>query len=359
MSRRTEHAAVLLPLAVMVLAVACGPRPPAREEEATSVSVELVEPTEISAEAYANARVEGLSEALVYASTPGNVEEVLVSVGDTVTAGRRLVRLDTDQQASAGVAVAQASVSAARANVDNTESNYQRMQSLYEAGAVSLQQLEASETALESAQAQLDQAQAGYSQATTSRAISWVIAPFDGQVGRVWARVGNSSAGSPLLSITNPQTVVARILLPASDVHELEVGLPAYITVSSLDDESFPGVVTEASGTVDQMSGLVPVTVRFDDTEGRLVPGMAGRVAVLVETSEQAVVVPESAVRRTHGGYQAAVVSDGAAEIRELETGISNRGMMEVTSGLSFGDSLIVRGHVMLEDGAAVEVVDR
>ncbi|MCD4700346.1 MAG: biotin/lipoyl-binding protein, partial [Candidatus Aegiribacteria sp.] len=119
------------------LSIGCGPGQIDEEEPPVRVSVEVVEPFNISSIAYASARVEGLEEALIYALSPGKVEEVLVSEGDSVTAGQRLVRLNTDQQASAGTASAAAGISAAQANVDNASSNYRRLQSLFEAGAVS------------------------------------------------------------------------------------------------------------------------------------------------------------------------------------------------------------------------------
>lgn len=363
MSRKKPVGIALMVVFIVVAAsiVLCGRRPERQSEESppVRVSVEVVQPSEISSIAYASTRVEGLEEALIYAMAPGKVEEVMVSEGDSVTAGQRLVRLNTDQQASAGTASAVAGISAAQANVDNAESNYQRLQSLYEAGGASAQQVEAAQAALEAAQAQLSQARAGYAQARTARENSWITAPFDGRIGRIWAREGNSSSNTPLVSISNNSAIVARILLPEEDLLKLSPGLPAYITVGALDNESFPGIVTSASGTVDRISGLVPVEVRFDETRGRLRPGMAGRVAVLTETRENTIVVEESVLRRTQRGFQVVVIEDGVAVIRDVEVGVSSEGRVQVTDGLSVGDSLVVRGQSLLRDGAKVEVVDR
>lgn len=346
-------------LAGVFLSIGCGPGQIDEEEPPVRVSVEVVEPFNISSIAYASARVEGLEEALIYALSPGKVEEVLVSEGDSVTAGQRLVRLNTDQQASAGTASAAAGISAAQANVDNASSNYRRIQSLYEAGAVSEQQLEGALASLEAAQAQLSQARAGYAQARTNRDNSWITAPFDGEIGRIWARVGNSSANTPLISISNNSVIVARILLPEEDLLDLKPGLPAYITISSLDNESFPGMVVSASSTVDQISGLVPVEVRFNETFGRLRPGMAGRVAVLTETFENSIAVRESILRRTHSGYQVVVIENGKSVIRDVQVGISSEGMVQIIAGLGVGDSLVVTGQTMIQDGFSVEVVSQ
>lgn len=342
-----------------ILSTGCGPSQTEEEDPPVRVSVQVIEPVDISSTAYASTRVEGLEEALIYALTPGKVEEVLVSEGDSVRAGQRLVRLNTDQQASAGTASAAAGISAAQANLDNASSNYRRMQSLCEAGAVSEQQLEGALASMEAAQAQLSQARAGYAQARTNRENSWITAPFDGEIGRIWARVGNTSASTPLVSISSNSAIVARILLPEENLLDLKPGLPAYITVSSLDNESFPGMVTSASSTVDQISGLVPVEVRFDENGGRLRPGMAGRVAVLTETYENSIAINENVLRRTHSGFQVVIIENGNAVIRDVTTGIFSDGLVQITDGINVGDSLVVAGQTMLLDGSRVEVVNR
>jgi len=359
MRDQTKHRLMAIILAGVFLFLACGPSQTEEEDPPVRVSILVLEPVDISSSAYASARVEGLEEALIYALTPGKVEEVLVSEGDSVSAGQRLVRLNTDQQASAGAISASAGISAAQANLDNASSNYNRMQSLFDAGAVSEQQVEGALASMEAAQAQLSQARAGYAQARTNRENSWITAPFDGEIGRIWAREGNSSANTPLVSISNNTAIVARILLPEEDLLKLRPGLPAYITVGSLDNESFPGMVTSASSTVDQISGLVPVEVRFDDVSGRLRPGMAGRVAVLTETFTNTIAIPESALRRTHSGFQAVVIENNKAVLRDLQTNIFSNGLVQITDGLVFGDSLVTAGQTMLHNGSDVEVVNR
>jgi len=356
MTRKTVPGAIVLAAAAL-LATACGPAGPGEEEQPVSVRVEVVATSEISTVAYANTRLEGLEEALVYAMTPGTVVEVLVAEGDSVSAGQQLVRMDTDQQVNAVAAGAVAGISAARANVESARSTRDRMQTLYEAGGVSEQQLEYSQTALEAAEAQLNQAYAGYTQARTTRDNAWITAPFDGLVGRIWARPGNGSTGSPLLSISNNSALVARVLLPESDLLALRPGLPAYMTFGALDDESFPGIVTSAASSVDPLSGLVAAEVTFPDPDPRLRSGMAGRVTILTSTIQDAVTVRETVLRRTQGGYQVAVVEDGGVAIREVTTGVYNDGFVQITSGLSVGDSLIVQGQKMLQDDTPIRVV--
>lgn len=339
---------------------ACGPGGGEAGERVVRVIVEVAAPGSISAEAYAGTRLEGAEEALIYPAMPGRIEEVLVSEGDLVEPGQRLVRMDTDQQAGAGSSAALAALSAARANHENAQANYGRLAALYEAGAVSAQTLDAARTGLEAADAQLSQARAGYTQARAARDNAWIEAPFYGRVGRVWARAGNSASGaSPLVAISGNGGVLARVLLPERDIYSLSVGQPAYVTVGALDNASVPGSVTAVSPSVDPISGLVSVEVRLDDPEGLLRPGLSARVAVMTRTAEDALILGESVLRRTRAGFQVALVEGGRAVLRDVETGIRSHGRVEIVAGLQPGDSVIVVGQNSVIEGDSLEVVER
>lgn len=343
---------------LVLLAVACGPGGDEEVERLVRVRIQIMEPSTISAEVYANTRLEGAQEALIFVSIPGTVEEVLVVEGDEIEAGARLIKMDTDQQVNAGTSAALASVSAARANADNARANYERMQTLYEAGALSAQELDGMGVALESAEAQLNQAYAGYTQARTTRDNAWIAAPFSGIVGRVWARAGNMSGSTPLLSISGNSGVIARVLLPESDIFSLEVGQAAYVTVPAIDQQSIPGVVTAVSPTVDPVSGQVSAEVHFDDPENLLRPGLSGRVSIITESITDALVLPVNVLRRTRSGYQVAVVVDGRADLREITTGLISHGEVQIISGVEPGDKVIVLGQNSVIQNGSVEVVN-
>lgn len=347
--------ALIIPLLILV-ATACGPAEKENEERVVRVRTQIMEPSTITAEVYANTRLEGAQEALVFASIPGTVKEVLVTEGDTVTAGTRLVKMNTDQQLNAGTSAALASVSAARANAENARSNYSRMQTLFEAGALSTQELNGVAVALEAAEAQLAQAQAGYTQARATRDNAWIVAPFSGKVGRIWARAGNMSGSTPLLSISGHSGVIARVLLPESAIFTLEAGQAAYVTVSAIN-QSIPGVVISVSPTVDPISGQVAAEIHFDDTENLLRPGLSGRVAIITQSIPDAMVLPVNVLRRTRTGYQVAVVEDGKAVLRGITTGLISRGNVQILSGVEPGDKVIVLGQNSVIQDGPVEVV--
>lgn len=339
----------------LVLAAACG-RQREIADEPVPVAVTVVAPTTVSEEVIAAARLEGSSEATVYSGAGGRVEQILVSEGDSVVSGQRLVRLATDRSISAGSSAAQAAVAAAAANEASAMRSLERLETLYEAGAVSEQEIDNARAMYEAARAALQQARAGAAQAGAIADNSFVQAPFDGRVGRIWVREGGSAGGTPVLSITNGSALVARLLLPETALTRLRPGLPAYISVTALGGESFPGIVTAAARSVDPVSGLVPVEVAFENPGGRLLPGMTGRVSVLVETHEGVIALPEYAFRRSAEGFEVVRMSGGRAAIVPVETGIGSGGIVEVVSGLEPGDTVIVQGQFLVADGDPVRI---
>ncbi len=348
----------VVPAAAALLLAACGPGGAREEEEGpVPVTVKVMEPEQITEEVYAATRLEGTDEALIYPAMGGRIREVMVTEGDSVTSGQHLVRLTTDRQVSAGVTTAQAAIAAARANLDNARKNYDRIRSLYEAGAVSEQQVDGAEAALESAQAQLQQAYAGNQQALSTRANAYIDAPFDGRIGRIWAQEGNMAGSGPILSIANSSALMAKVLLPERHLPRLHSNLPAYVSITAYDGRNYPGVVSSAARSVDPVSGLVPVRIALDNAEGDLMPGMTGRAAVAVQTAESALVVPEIALRRTMDGFELVTVKDGTARVMPVETGISNRGRVQIASGLEPGDSVVVEGQFRVSEGERVRAV--
>ncbi len=347
----------LMLVSIALLLAACGQEADQETKPAVPVRVMTMVPTGISEEVLAPARLEGLDEALVYPAMGGRVEEVLVSEGDSVAAGTPLIRLSSDRQVIAGSTAAQAGVSAARAAEENASRSLERMRSLFDAGAISVQELETAEAMYESAWAGLQQAVAGAQLAGSVADNSLIVAPFDGRIGRIWVREGNTAGGGPAVSITNGSTLRAEVLVPEQYLALLAPGQPARINVTAYGDEDFPGLVTAAARSVDPVSGLVPVEVAFGNADGRLFPGMSGRVGIVVRFSADAMVVPDIALRRLADGMELALESGGTAMIVPVSSGIVQGGMVEILEGLAPGDRVIVEGQFRVTDGDSVSVI--
>ncbi|MBN2859923.1 MAG: efflux RND transporter periplasmic adaptor subunit [Sphaerochaetaceae bacterium] len=319
-----------------------------------TVRVDTLESATLTVWAESFARVEAERQALVYGTGGSTVEALLVEQGDTVSNGQLLAILDTDAVAEAGTSQAYASMSSARASYDTAKDYFERINLLYEAGARSQQELISAENALRSAESSLRYAQASLQAEAGRTGNSMVTAPFDGIVGRIWAREGNTIDGNPVLSLTSGSPIVW-IMLPETDAGRIEEGREALITVSGRDS-SLSGTVSSVSPTIDPTTGLVSVKIEIDDPEHDLIPGMAVRVRVCTEVMDNILAVPSTALIPTSTGYSVALVEEGTASVAPVETGSWNGTMVQVTSGLSAGDHVIVQGGYMVVDGSPIVI---
>ena len=208
----------------------------------------------------------------------------------------------------------------------------------------------------------LEQQQLAYQNTVDKLEDYTITAPIDGTIITKNIKVGDT------LDATNGQTTLAVIYdlsyltfdisLDELDVNEVAVGQTVNITCDSLgDDNAFEGTVTKVSvaGTTQNGVTTYPVTVRIDDAPDGLLPGMNVDATIVVEESKDALSVPVAAVQRGNTVYVkdasakntdntmvgGTVLPDGWRAV-EVETGLSDDTSIEITSGLSEGDTVYV-----------------
>ena len=208
----------------------------------------------------------------------------------------------------------------------------------------------------------LEQQQLSYQNTVDKLDDYTITAPIDGTIITKNIKVGDT------LDATNGQTTLAVIYdmsyltfdisLDELDVNEVAVGQTVNITCDSLTDAgTFEGTVTKVSvaGTTSNGVTTYPVTVRIDSAPDGLLPGMNVDATIVVEESTDALTVPVAAVQRGNTVYVkdsaakntdntmvgGTVLPDGWREAT-VETGLSDDSNIEITSGLSEGDTVYV-----------------
>lgn len=327
-------------------------------EQPVPVRVVVLTPETISRTVYAPCRLEAGSEAIVSVAVPSVVLEVLVHTGDTVSAGQRLLVLRTDDMRRASVSSAAAMMEAARASDEYARNNLERAEVLFRDGAMSLQEYQTRETEAQAAAAGFLQTASAYSAAVSSAGNGFVNAPFSGVSGRVLATEGNLASG-PLLSIYSSDVLKAELLVSPRHLSSLQPGIPAVFITDHFPGRVFSGSVTSVSGTADPVSGLVALSVQFNDSTGMLIPGLSGMTMLSLETRDSALVLGENSLTPVGDCcWEAAVIRSGTVEKVQVSTGISCGNRHEITAGLLPGDSVITLGHTIVSSGETVRVVN-
>jgi RND family efflux transporter MFP subunit len=295
--------------------------PVAHERQAPSVvadfTVDTVSadvPLELPAQLYVE------HDAIVVARSAGTIDSLLADLGDHVTAGQTLARMESADQDIA--------VSAAEAAHDNLARTAARARSLARFGGVTTADSERVEL-------ELRQAEIARRKARRDLELTHIVAPFDGAVTERLVRPHHFvSVGDSLFRVTEAAPLFARVRVPQASAVRLEVG-------ASVDVVGNGGVakavIERVSPIVDAASDTREAVVKLMNARDGLMAGASVTVR-LGHARTTVVAVPREAI--APGGY-ALVVENGHTSLRSITLGPKlDRELVEVRSGLSLGERL-------------------
>lgn len=205
------------------------------------------------------------------------------------------------------------------------------------------------EESLESAQSKVDSTKESYDNYT-------ITAPISGQVITKSVKEGDTisrnsgSSDTTLAVIYDLSQLTFEMSVDELDVRSVQVGQKVSVTADALEGQTFTGTVTNVSLESVQSNGVTnyPVTVTLDET-GDLLPGMNVDGVILLDQTEDALMIPIDSLMRGNRVY---VKDDTVKEAEgsvpagfravEVETGLTNDDYVEIVSGLSEGEEVYV-----------------
>ncbi len=211
---------------------------------------------------------------------------------------------------------------------------------------------------LKAAAGQLTSAKGKYEGAAAQLAYTEIRSPIDGVVTDRPSYPGETPPpGTPLLTIMDTSSVIARAHIPQGEAVMLKLGDAATITAAG--EVHVSGKVTLVSPAVDPNSTTVEVWIGAANPDGRLRPGTTVNVQVLAQTLDNAVVIPASALLKTPEGETTVMIVKGdRAHQVSVETGVRQADRVQVSKGLSAGETVIVTGAYGLPDNTKVKIAE-
>lgn len=286
--------------------------------------------------------------------SPGGILLLIaVSEGDSVKAGETIAELSGDAALSEAAAATAAEVRAALSRQERAANDAVRSRELYEAGAISEAALLGALAASTAAEAAVDGARYARAAVVAGERTGLLKAPFDGIVGTVRGRNGEFSSQGDIIASVIGDGLMVRLLVPERHLLEIRPGMTAVFLPALSEYPSLTGTVESVARSVDPLTGLVPVTARFSTGEGPAVrPGVSGVLSIELAMASGAVVIPADAVVMVGGTMQVPVlVDDGRVDYRTVELGIQAGDSVQVVSGISFGEEVILRSTAQLSQG--------
>ena len=316
------------------------------EEETPPIPVETAAPArgDILATYTGTAPIEALAEADVIAKVDGEVRQLLVEEGDMVSKNQILAVLDGDRL--------RLELSESQARLRKMQRDFERNQDLQEKGLIS-------EGDFERIQYDLEALQASYNLASLELNYTKIRAPISGVIAERYLKLGNTiNTGDPVFRVTSFDPLVTYLYVPEREFRQIAAGQPAHIEIDALPGPPFVAEVTRISPVIDPETGTFKITIELRGAQQRIKPGMFGRMSIVYDRHENVLQVPRSAIIETASETAVFVVEDNIGIRKPVETGFSRNGMVEITSGLTDGERVIIVGHVGLKNEAKVVVIN-
>jgi len=276
------------------------------------------------------------------------VEAVLVKEGEAVRQGQALARFRASALEPAALS--------AQAERRLAASDYERMQNLFKEGAVAPRDVENAEVTLRAAEAREAEAKKHLDEAT-------VRAPVNGVISQRGVDSGDRvKDGDLLFQLVNTSELEFEATVPSEYVGDVRQGAAVLLAVTGVTDPGLAGRVARVNATVDAATRQVKVYVTVANRGGRLVGGLFASGRVVLRQVKGAVAVPASAVRSDAGGKTYVLVVDGGRIARrEVAVGATDEqaSLVEISTGLSGGETVIAGPVSGLEPGQAVTIAGR
>jgi HlyD family secretion protein len=393
---------------MLILAQACS-KDRGEAEPTVSVQVAPVEKTTIQHTISAQAILFPRQQSAIVPKISAPVERFLVKRGSHVHQGELLAVLENRDLAAAAqdnkgaydqaqavyetttaaslpeeIQKAEADAQQAKQALDAQEKVYQSRQQLFDQGALPRKELDQStvditqarnqyaiakrhleslmaigkQQAMKAAAGQLESAKGKYLGAEAQLRYSEIRSPIDGVVTDRPLYPGEmATAGTPLLTVMDISSVIAKAHIPQADAALLKVGDEGTMTVPGLEDP-ITGKITVVSPALDPNSTTVEIWLETKNPRHELKPGSSVQLSLTAKTIKDALVVPAAAVISTPDGTPAVMIvgADGRAHLKPVKTGVRQGDDVQIVEGLVATDKVVSSGAYGLPDNTKIKV---
>lgn len=381
----------LLLLPPLVVLGACGDgTPPTALTRAPAfrVAARVIEERPLAYRIASVGSIEARETVLVPARVEGTLEALAFEEGQEVTPETVLAVIDGErfalevQRSRAALAAAEASLVRAKAQtlgdralLEEAEGNLARRRALRakDPGWVSEEVIATGEAAVarmranqemrrageQEGEAALAQSRALLALAEKNLADARVRAPIAGRIERKHVAAGQYvKSGDRIATIVDTSELRLRFPVTEAEAVRLKTGQALTFRVQPFPGKEFRARLFHVGSTADPATRMVECLAAVEEARADLKPGFFASVQIEVAREERAIVVPAAAILPTERGFVAFVVEEGRARRRDLRLGLHTpEGDVEVLSGLRAGETLVVLGAAILEEGSAVQVV--
>ncbi len=384
-----------------------------KKNDSIAINTDTVAKRTISQTVSAIGKIEAETEVKISSQTSGEINFLGVKEGETVKPNQLIARIKPDiidaqlKQMEASSEATKMEISTREAEMNRLKLELARITDLFKKEFASKREMETAQSAYEqsvsgykASLARYQQSLASLQQTQREQERTSIFSPIGGIVTSLLVELGEKvvgtgmMAGTEMMRVSDLSVMNAVVEVDENDITHVSIGDTAEIEVDALTFKKFKGVVIEighsaissAQGTQDQVVNF-KVKVRFLDTEEKLRPGMSCSVDIITETKENVLAVPlqsvtvrdpnlnrqpdidnakgpqeeeKKVINKEKPQSVVFVYNNGTAKLNKVETGISDKGFIEIISGLNEKDKIISGPFMavsqLLNDGSIVKI---
>ncbi|SET72885.1 efflux RND transporter periplasmic adaptor subunit [Hymenobacter actinosclerus] len=309
---------------------------------ALPVEVYVVKATNLSDAVAATGSVLAEEAVVIKSEVAGKITSLNLREGQPVRKGQVLVTINADDL--------QAALRKQQYNIKLYQDQEKRQRTLLDKEYISAQEYEQSNNQVLTARAEL-----GALRATLAK--STIRSPFDGVLGLTTATVGTYvSPGTEITTLSKVKPVKIEFAVPGRFARLVKLQDPITIT-DEASNNKYKAKVYALDPQIDPVSRTQTVRARYPNTSNELRPGAFVKVNLELGQTEGALQVPTEAVVPEAAGYSVYTVKNGKMEPRKIKIGMRSDKLIQVTDGLSIGDSVIRTGILQVKPGDLVRVI--
>jgi len=308
------------------------------------------------------ATLQGMIEAPIFARSSGYVIRWNKDIGARVNKGDVLAEIDTpevDQQLAQAIAAREQAAS----SLDLAKTSAQRWEALRKKDAVTQQELNERTSAFAQAKANVAASEANVVRLQKQVEFKRVIAPFSGVVTRRNVEVGdlidagNGGAAKALFSLAQVDSLRVYVYVPQAYAQRIKAGDTVSISQKELPGQIFHGTVVRTAGVIDVATRTLQLEINLPNKDNTLLAGAYVEVALPLGGTSSILTVPSNVILFRPEGTRVAVVdANGLVRLQTVTIGHDLGNKLEILSGITVNDKLILNPADSLADKDTVIV---
>jgi membrane fusion protein (multidrug efflux system) len=314
-------------------------------DKATSVKVQVVTAQDLEERFSLPGSLHAWEDLTLDEEVAGSVDWVGPDEGETLTAGQKILTIDSVSQ--------QANLERDLVDAEIKEKAMQRLRRLVAENLVSQQEYDNSVTAYEAARQNLKLAEIALQKSITKAPVAGVLDD------RMVERGEYVKVGDPVALVVQVDRLKVLVDVPEKDVRYFHVGEEVSVVQAQIDtgeEIHRSGTLVHLAYKADPLTRTYLAKVEVDNQDRQLRPGMIVRIDALRRELKRGVAIPLYAVVDLDGRKVVYVEVEGQAKLRPVKIDRVIGDQAVIMKGLKLGEKLIVKGHQLLVDGSRVRV---